>query len=465
MASDPPAADTTAPGWREILAPQYLTRFLFLCLGVWLNAADSLVTVTITPSIAEDIGGFRYFAWSVAAFLLASILSGAVSGRLSLRLGLRGALVASAIVYAVGCIMSAAAPDFLIFVAGRLVQGLGAGAIMALCYVATTALFPERLWARVFGAIAAVWGIATIVGPLLGGLLAGPGLWRWTFWLFAAQALVFIVAALTMIARQPRAKANPTPVAWGQLAALTASVSFIAVAGIVGSPLLAAGLGVAGLVAFAWMIAVNARTPGALLPRAISDFGGAAAAGYLMIFGLEAASIAFTVYGPAMIQARHNVSPLVAGYVITAIAGGWTLTALAVAGVQNRDGLMIRLGASVLLAGVMFSVWAVPRGGLASIVVGMVLIGAGFGLSWAFATRRILSGLDEEQQALASSAVPTAQLIGGAVGSAAAGAAANVLGFAEGIDPAAAATQGMWLFAAFAPLALIGWWAAWRLGR
>jgi MFS family permease len=174
MASDPPAADTTAPGWREILAPQYLTRFLFLCLGVWLNAADSLVTVTITPSIAEDIGGFRYFAWSVAAFLLASILSGAVSGRLSLRLGLRGALVASAIVYAVGCIMSAAAPDFLIFVAGRLVQGLGAGAIMALCYVATTALFPERLWARVFGAIAAVWGIATIVGPCWAACWPGP---------------------------------------------------------------------------------------------------------------------------------------------------------------------------------------------------------------------------------------------------------------------------------------------------
>ena len=150
MASDSaPAPETDAPGWREILAPQYLTRFLFLCLGVWLNAADSLVTVTITPSIAEDIGGFRYFAWSVAAFLLASILSGAASGRLSLRLGLRGALTASAVVYAVGCAMSAAAPDFLTFVAGRLVQGFGAGGIMALCYVATTALFPERLWARV----------------------------------------------------------------------------------------------------------------------------------------------------------------------------------------------------------------------------------------------------------------------------------------------------------------------------
>lgn len=465
MASDPAPADTAAPGWRAILAPQYLTRFLFLCLGVWLNAADSLVTVTITPSIAQDIGGFRYFAWSVAAFLLASILSGAVSGRLSLRLGLRGALVASAVVYAVGCAMSALAPDFLIFVAGRLVQGLGAGAIMALCYVATTALFPERLWARVFGAIAGVWGIATILGPLLGGLLAGPGLWRWTFWLFAAQALVFIIAALTMIAHQPREKADPTPVAWGQLAALTLSVSGIALAGIVEAAWLSGALGVMAVAAFGWMIAVNGWTAGALLPRAIGDLTGAAAAGYLMIFAFETASVGFTVYGPAIIQARHQVTPLVAGYVITAIAGGWTVTALLVAGVQNRDGFMIRLGSTVLAAGIAVSLWAIPRGGLVAATAGMALIGAGFGLCWAFATRRILSGLDEEQQALASSAVPTTQLIGSAVGSAAVGAAANVLGFGEGIDPAAAATQGVWLFAAFAPLALVGWWAAWRLGR
>lgn len=454
-------------GWRAILAPQYLPRFLFLCLGVWLNAADSLVTVTITPSIAAEIGGFRYFAWSVAAFLLASILSGAISGRLSLRLGLRRALVASPLIYALGCGLSAAAPTFLTFVAGRLVQGLGAGAIMALCYVATTALFPERLWARVFGAVAGVWGIATVLGPLIGGLFAGAGLWRWAFWVFAIQGLIFVVATLAMVARQPPRAAGPDapPVAWSQLAALTASVTLIALAGVVGSPWLAAGMGLAGLAALAWMIAVNSRTNGALLPRAISDLAGRAAAGYLMIFAFEAAAIGFSVYGPAMIQVMHQASPLVAGYVVTAIAGGWTVVALAVAGVQNRDGLMIRLGSTVILAGIVFSAWALPRGGLWTIVVGMAAIGAGFGLSWAFATRRILTGLDEEQQALASSAVPTAQLIGGAVGSAAAGAIANALGFAGGIDPATAPVNGLWLFGAFLPVAVLGWWGAWRLGR
>ncbi|MDO9338141.1 MAG: MFS transporter [Caulobacter sp.] len=468
MATDPapqPDDASAAPGWREILAPQYLTRFLFLCLGVWLNAADSLVTVTITPSIAEDIGGFRYFAWSVAAFLLASILSGAVSGRLSLRLGLRGALVVSAILYAAGCAASALAPTFLTFVAGRLLQGLGAGAIMALCYVATTALFPERLWARVFGAIAGVWGVATVLGPLIGGLFAGAGLWRWAFWFFAIQGLIFIGAALAMIARTPKTAAvDGPPVAWAQLAGLTISVVLIAVAGIVGSPWLAGLLGVAGLAALGWMIAVNGRTAGALLPRAIGDLKTPAAMGYLMIFGFETALIAFTVYGPALVQGVHGASPLVAGYVVTAVAGGWTVLALLVAGVQNRDGFMIRLGASIILVGALFSTWALPLGGLWTAAAGMATVGAGFGLCWAFATRRILSGLDEEQQALASSAVPTTQLIGGAVGAAAAGAVANALGFAEGVGPSAA-MNGFWLFACFLPIALVGWWAAWRLGR
>ncbi|MDB5472679.1 MAG: transporter [Caulobacter sp.] len=467
MASEnSPPDQSAAPGWREILAPQYLTRFLFLCLGVWLNAADSLVTVTITPSIAQDIGGFRYFAWSVAAFLLASILSGAVSGRLSLRLGLRGALVVSAILYAAGCAASALAPTFLTFVAGRLLQGLGAGAIMALCYVATTALFPERLWARVFGAIAGVWGVATVLGPLIGGLFAGAGLWRWAFWFFAIQGLIFIAAAMTMIARQPKREARPDgpPVAWAQLAGLTVSVVLIALAGVTGSPWLAGLLGVAGLTALAWMIAINGRTPGALLPRAIGDPRTPAAMGYLMIFGFETALIAFTVYGPALVQGVHGASPLVAGYVVTAVAGGWTVLALLVAGVQNRDGLMIRLGASVILAGALFSTWALPMGALWLGAAGMATVGAGFGLCWAFATRRILSGLDEEQQALASSAVPTAQLIGGAVGAAAAGAVANALGFAGGVGPSAA-VSGFWLFAAFLPVAVVGWWAAWRLGR
>ena len=84
-----PAPPSEPSGWRELMTPALASRFAFLCLGIWLNAADALVTVTLTPTIAGEIGGFQYIGWSVAAFLLASIIAGAASGRVSLMIGPR----------------------------------------------------------------------------------------------------------------------------------------------------------------------------------------------------------------------------------------------------------------------------------------------------------------------------------------------------------------------------------------
>ena len=92
----------------KALAP----RFALLCLGIWLNAADTLVTATIMPSVAREIGGYQYFGWSVAAYLTGSIVAGACSGKLSMSLGLRAATALTGLTYAVGCAMSALAPEF-----------------------------------------------------------------------------------------------------------------------------------------------------------------------------------------------------------------------------------------------------------------------------------------------------------------------------------------------------------------
>src|SRR5215217_4914785 len=429
------APDTeTATGWRELMRPALISRFAFLCLGIWLNAADALVTVTLTPTIAGDIGGFQYFGWSVAAFLLGAIVSGVCSGRLSLELGLRPAIAVAGVAYAVGCVMSAVAPGFLIFVIGRLVQGLGAGAIAALCYVAINAIFPERLWVRVLSALAGVWGIATLLGPLIGGVFAEIDWWRGAFWFFAVQGLLFVVATFFLVRKSIRTDETPPRIPGLQLGVLALGVTLIAAAGITGSPWADGALGVGGLLSIGLLLKLDARAGGVLLPRAAADLTTAAGAGYFVIFALEASTIGFSVYGPAFVQTLHGASPLVAGYVITAIAAGWTVVALLVSGVQNRDGLMS-------------------------------LVGAGFGMSWAFLSKAIISSLSEAERPLGSSAVPTAQMIGGAVGAAAASAIAGALGFADGVDPETGPAAGLWLFGAFAPLALLGWLAAWRVGR
>lgn len=451
---------------RTVLLDRALApRFALLCLGIWLNAADTLVTATIMPSVAREIGGHQYFGWSVAAYLMGSIVAGACSGKLAQGLGLRRATVLAGAVYVAGCALGALAPEFFTFILGRLVQGLGAGAVVALCYVAITALFPKSLWPKVYGAVAGVWGGATLLGPMLGGAFAAAGFWRGAFWSFVVQGIVFVAAVAVMLPREAGAR-SAARIPSRQLLLLVVGVSLIGAAGVAASPAVAGACAVLGAAAMAAMLAVNRASPDRLLPRATSDLSTATGLGLLTMFACEAAAIGFTVYGPAFIQARHAVSPLTAGYVTGAIAAGWTVCALLIGGLKaEREALAIRGGSLLILAAVGAAALAVTRGGLWTTAGAFLAVGCGFGLCWAFLARRAIAGAPADEQALASSAAPTVQLIGGAAGSAAAGAMANLLGFGHGIAPAAAYAQGPWLFAAFAPLALVGCLAAWRLAR
>ncbi len=198
--------DLPAAGWRDVIAGERLPRFALICTGVWLNAAETMMTATIMPSVAADIRGYAWFGWVVAIYLIGSILAGASSGRLAQRFGLKRSLALGGITYAVGCAAGAIAPTIGFFIAGRLLQGIGGGWVVGLCFVAVTRLFPQSLWSRVLSALAGVWGVASLISPLVGGLFAQVGFWRGAFWLFAAQGVLFVAAAAILVPA-----ARPTP--------------------------------------------------------------------------------------------------------------------------------------------------------------------------------------------------------------------------------------------------------------
>jgi MFS family permease len=449
--------------WRDLVVNDRLPKFALVCAGTWLTAADELMTATIMPSVAHDIGGYAWFGWAVAAFLLGSILGGATAGRLSVRAGLRCALAIGGGAYALGCAASALAPSISWFLLGRLLQGLGGGWVVGLCYVAVSALFPQQLWARMFSALAGVWGAATLISPLIGGLFAEAGIWRGAFWLFAAQGLGFIAAAGALIKAQPappNQASGPPP--YVQLLALTVSVVAIGAAGLWPTPVEAAVSAAFGLAVFGIFLWLDRASASRLLPMSAADPRSAAGAGLLMIFSLQGATIAFSVYGSALLQTLHHTRPILAGYILGGSALAWTAAALGVAG-RRADKLFIRLGSAIIFLTLIGLAAVMPHGGLAPIALFVMAQGVGFGLAWSFTASRIVANSPEAERAFASSAMPTAQMIGAAVGAAAAGAIANMLGFAQGITPTRASLAGFWLFASFAPLALIGCLAACRL--
>ncbi|MDO9431498.1 MAG: MFS transporter [Pseudomonadota bacterium] len=458
------AAATKADGsWGDVMADGRLPRFILICLGVWISAADSLVTATIMPSVGADLGGYAYFGWATAGFLLGSVLAGASSGLLALRFGLRRATAAAALLYAVGCALSAAGPDIWSFLIGRLLQGMGGGWVVGFCSVAIGLLFPDRLLPRVYAAITAVWGVASLLGPMIGGIFADLGAWRWVFWLFAIQALGVAWAAFVMLPRGDQNQAD-SRVAWPQLTLIAAGVSAIGLADMAHDFARSAALIALGIALLAAMVWVDGRSAVRLLPKGTGNLRSIAGAGLATMFLLTTASMGFSIYGPAILQTLAGFSALAAGYVIAGEAAAWTVLGLIVAHLTGAWPVrMIRLGAVVATLGVLLSALVFPSGSVLGVIVAGLFLGGGFGLAWAFMSQRILAALPLEERAIGAAAMTTVRLTGAAVGAAAAGAVANLVGFSEGLSEVTAKAAGLWVFVSILPVAMLGVWTAWRL--
>jgi MFS family permease len=449
-------AGGVAPGWPAVAV---------LCLGVWLHAADSLLAATVMPSAVAEIGGVAFIYWTVALYQLGSIVAGAITGILALRLGLRAAMTVAALIYGIGCTVSALAPDMAAMLLGRLLQGLGGGWMMALSHVGVTQLFPARRWPELLAVISGVWGVSALLGPLIGGAFATAGLWRGAFWAFAAQA-VALAALMPLLLGRTSGKAHAAePVPWRRIVVLSAGVVAVLAAGVQATSLAAlllVGLGLALLAGALWL----ERRRNQLFPPDPLDLRRPWGAGYVMVLALSIATVSFTVYGPLLMQTLFGVTPLLAGLMIAVESVSWTIAAIVFAGAGARlEPALIRGGALAITLGIGGLAWTMPQGPVAALVPWVVLLGAGFGMCWAFVMRRVVESVAESERERAASSLPTIQLLGYALGAALSGIVANLSGLATDVPRDVVEGAAFWVFAAFLPLAALGVAAAWRLAR
>ena len=467
MTQQDQAADAT---WREILGPRFAPSLLLVCLAVWLHAADSLLVATMIPAIVADIGGANLISWTVALYEVGSIVAGACSGLLALRLGVTRPMTCAAALYAVGCVLSASAPEMWVMLVGRLLQGLGGGGLVALSFVAIGQLFPKRLTARAMAAVSTLWGTSAFFGPLIGGLFVEFATWRGGFWFFALQGL--LLAAWVALRRQPAPGGTSTSAVTGRIPGLrllflSAGVVLIALAGTEVSPLRTAGLVLAGLLSLAFFLRLDARQgDNRLLPYQPIGWANPVGAALTMILCFCAATIAITVYGPLLIVLLYETSALVAGYVIACSSIGWTIVAVLVSGSDERnDGRAIAVGMLLLVFSILGFAYSVPQGPIWLIAGFAALEGAGFGLSWTFILRRVTALAAPGEAERVAGAMPTVQRLGYALGAAYVGIIANAAGLAQGASQAVAGRVGLVMFLACLPIALVGLVAMLRFVR
>jgi MFS family permease len=436
-----------------------------LCLGVWLHAADSLLTATVMPSAVEEIGGLAWIYWTIALYELGSIAAGFLAGLAALRLGLRNAMAGAALVYAAGCVASALSPDMATMLVGRLLQGLGGGWMLALCHVGMAQLFPERQWPKLLALISATWGVSALVGPLVGGAFATIGLWRGAFVAFGLQAIVFAALSFLLFPADRRGDAVSMLLPWRRLALISVGVFAVLAIGIRPQPIVALALVAVGSGCLFLALRLDAMSADRLLPPHPFALTRPWGAGFLMVFTLSAATVSFTIYGPLLMESLYGATPFVAGLMIAVESVSWSMAAVVSAGAGPRlEAWLIRLGALAIAGGVLGFAIFMRTGPLTILLPWAALQGAGFGMAWAFILRRIVASVEQAERERTASAAPTLQMLGYALGAALSGVVANAAGLGAGVSPGAAERAAVWVFAAFLPLAAVGCWAAWRLG-
>ncbi|MGF0318851.1 MDR family MFS transporter [Nocardia fluminea] len=401
-----------------------------LMLATGLVALDSTILATAVLSITDSLGDFTLFPWLFTSYLLAQAVTVPIYGALADTFGRKPVMLFGIAVFALGSLLCGLASSMLALIVFRTVQGIGAGAIQPTTMVIAGDLYTLAERATIQGYLAGVWAVASVTGPLLGGICADYLGWRWIF--LVNLPLAALAAWMLVRNFDESVHRRGRGIDWAGAVLLTLGAGTV-VLGLLegghawawGSPVGVAVFGCAGL-SLTLFVVVEARATHPILPlwvftrRVVLASSVAAVLGGALLFG-------FTTYVPMFNQGVLGTSALVAGLVTGALTLGWPLAAARAGKVYLRFGFRTCavLGSTVAALGAATTLLLDEHSALWQVAASCFVVGAGMGL---VATPTLIAAQTSARWAergVVTSATMFARSLGSAVGVAVFGAIVN----------------------------------------
>lgn len=410
MANPDAASVAAAPRVPGLRRPPVVAAIL---LSMFMAAMEATVVATAMPTVVSDLRGIELYGWVTAIYMLASTVTIPLWGKLADLRGRRPVMLAGMVFFLLGSVLSGAARGMHALIVFRAIQGVGAGALQPVALTIIGDIFTMEERGRIQGVFGAVWGVAGISGPLLGGLIVHALGWRWVFYVNVPFGLVS-AALLVSFYRDPERDGPRRRLDLAGAALLTTSVLCL-LAGVGGrSPALTLP---AALVALAGFIAVERRAPEPMLPlKLFADpvIATASVAGALM----GSVMMASLTYLPLYVQSVLRGTPTDAGTAVAPMLVGWPIASAVAGRMLSRTSYraLVRVGLATVAVAT-FVLWRllVNHAGVGSMRFAMLVFGAGMGLANTALIVVVQERAGFEARGVATASTMFFRTIGGAV--------------------------------------------------
>ncbi len=401
-----------------------------LMLSTALVALDATIIATAVPSVVRDLGGFSQFPWLFSIYLLTQAVTVPIYGKLADIVGRRPVLFAGIAVFLLGSILCGVAWSMPLLIAARAVQGIGAGAVLPMTITIVGDLYSVQERARVQGYVASVWGIASVIGPTLGGVFSEYVSWRWIFFINLPLGGLAALMLWRSFHEQVTRRRHDLDLMGAGL--LTVGCSLVILGLLEGgvawdwsSPLSFAVFAVGGLALVAFVFAER-RAAEPVLPLWVFSRR-VLVGGNLASMAIGVVLIGLSSYVPTYAQGVLGTGALVAGFALAAMTLGWPIAAALSGRVYLRIGFRdtALIGGVVVVAGTVLVALLTAGSSVLAVAGATFVVGIGLGLMSAPTVVAVQSVVDWQRRGVVTATNMFCRNLGSAVGVAVFGAVAN----------------------------------------
>ena len=398
-----------------------------IMLATFMVAVEATIVATAMPRIVGQLGGFTYYSWVFSAFLLAQSTTTVIYGKLSDMFGRKPMLIVGILIFLVGSTLAGFAWSMASLIAFRLLQGLGAGAIQPVTMTVVGDLYKLEERAKVQGALASVWAVSAVIGPLAGGIIVDHLSWAWIFWINLPLGVLSIAGFVCFL----HERITPREAKIDYLGTILFSISIVSLLVILTET--GSGFAVLGLLSIVFVVSgvlfiwQERRAPEPIISIALwSRRLVATSNAATLLAGM--ALIGLTTVLPIYVQGVLGRSPLEAGFTLTMLIVGWPLAVMLASRFFRMFGIRrtLRAGSFMFPFGALFLLFLTPESSPIIAGVGSFLMGFGMGLISLTSVVLVQESVEWSMRGSATASIIFSRSLGNTLGATALGAIMNI---------------------------------------